>query len=173
MRLLSYEDKWKTLADLLMEIQKMGEKIPSSVMNDLRSAKTIIQVLKRDPTHMESLTRAEVYLKNVEAYAVSVAEKKGPEMVQDWLTRINQPESAECKKSKEVAGSPRVSKDKKWIRIKQTEELTLEKVLKPAENFGVSVKIEENGDVLVFGDEKDLKSFVKNIAKQFEVTRKG
>ncbi|MCW4022165.1 MAG: DUF2096 family protein [Candidatus Bathyarchaeota archaeon] len=168
-----YEDKWKTLADLLMEIQKMGENIPSTVMNDLRSAKTIIQVLKQDPNHMESLARAEVYLKNVEAYAVSAAEKKGPERVQEWLKRINQPEVKDCEKSKDSAVSPKVSRDKKWIRIKLTEELSLENVRKLSESFGVSIKVEENGDVLVFGDEKDLKSYVKNIAKQFKASRKG
>ena len=173
MKTLSYEDKWKTLADLLIEIQKMGEKIPSTVMNDLRSAKTIIQVLKREPTHMESLARAEVYLKNVEVYAVSVVEKKCPEMVQDWLKRINQPKTKDCEKSKESTVSPKVSRDKKWIRIKQTEELSLESLQKLLENVDASVEVEENGDILVFADEKDVKSFVKNIAKQFKASRKG
>ncbi|MDG6223132.1 MAG: DUF2096 family protein [Candidatus Bathyarchaeota archaeon] len=170
---MSYEDKWKTLSDLLIEIQKMGEKIPSKVMNDLRSAKTIIQVLKRDPNHMESLSRVEVYLKNVEAYAVFVAEKKGPKMVQDWLKRINQPEKRNCTKSREIIVGPKVSRDKKWIRIKPTDELRFENVQKLSENVEVSVKVEENGDILVFGDEKNVKSFVKAMAKQFQASRKG
>ena len=172
MKTLSYEDKWRTLADLLMQIQKMGEKIPPTVMNDLRSAKTIIQVLKQDSTHAESLARAEVYLKNVEAFAVSVAEKKGPELVQDWLTRINQPETSECEKSKQPSASLRVSRDKKWLRIKQTDELTLEKVQKFSETVGVSIEVEENGDFLVQGNEDDVKSFVKTLAKHFQDSRK-
>ncbi|MEJ2243381.1 MAG: DUF2096 family protein [Candidatus Bathyarchaeota archaeon] len=169
---MSYEDKWKTLADLLIEIQKMGEKIPSTVMNDLRSAKTIIQVLKRDPTHMESLARAEVYIKNVEAYAISVVEKNNPEIVQDWLKRINQPKTKDRKKTKNPV-LPKTSKDKKWMRIKQTDELSLETVQNLSKNFDVSIKVEENGDILVFGDEKDLKSIVKNVTKQFERIRNG
>ena len=172
MKTLSYEDKWKTLADLLIEIQKMGEKIPSTVMNDLRSAKTIIQVLKRDPTHMESLVRAEVYIKNVEAYAISVVEKNNPEIVQDWLKRINQPKTKDRKKTKNPV-LPKTSKDKKWMRIKQTDELSLETVQNLSKNFDVSIKVEENGDILVFGDEKDLKSIVKNVTKQFQALRKG
>ena len=170
---MSYEDKWKTLSDLLIEIQKMGEEIPSTVMNDLRSAKTIIQVLKRDPTHMESLARAEVYLKNVEAYAISVAEKKGLETVQDWLKRINQPETKKAKKAKKSTVSPRVSRDTKWIRIKKTDELSLEKVQKLSETVGASIKVEENGDILVFGDENDVKNLVKIMAKQLQAARKG
>lgn len=173
MKTLTYEDKWKTLADLLIEIQKMEEKIPSTVMNDLRSAKTIIQVLKRDPTHMESLARAEVYLKNVEAYAISVAEKNSPEMVQDWLKRINQPETKDHKKTKNNGLIPKTSKDKKWMRIKQTDELSLETVQKLSKNYVVSIKVEENGDILVFGDEKDLKRLVKDMTKHFETARKG
>ena len=122
---------------------------------------------------MESLARVEVYLKNVEAYAVSVAEKMGPELVQDWLTRINQPQTTEYKKSKEDTSSPRVSMDKKWLRIKQTDEFTLERVQKLSETAGVSVEVEENGDFLVSGDEDDVKSFVKNMAKEFQASRKG
>jgi hypothetical protein len=169
---MSYEDKWKILSDFLIEIQKMREKIPSTVMDDLRSAKTIIQVLKRDPTHAESLTRAEVYLKNVEAYVVSVAEKKDPERVQDWLKRINQPKIRDCEKSKVSSVSPKVSENKKWIRIKQIKELPLEKVEKFSENVGVSIKVEKNGDILVYGDEKNVKSFVKTMAKQFQASRR-
>jgi hypothetical protein len=43
---MSYEEKWKVLADLLAELQEKGETIPADVINDLRSAKTMIQVLK-------------------------------------------------------------------------------------------------------------------------------
>ena len=41
------------------------------------------------------------------------------------------------------------------------------------QNVDASVEVEENGDILVFADEKDVKIFVKNIAKQFEASRKG
>ena len=173
MKTLSYEDKWKTLADLLIEIQKMGIKSPSTVMNDLRSAKTIIQVLKRDPTQMESLARAEFYLKNVEAYSISVAEKNSPEIVQDWLKRINQPKTKDHNKTKNSALLPKTFRDKKWMRIKQTNELSLETVQNLSKNFDVSINVEENGDILVYGDEKDLKNVVKNMTKQFEEIRKG
>ena len=50
---MSYEENWKVLADLLTELRKKGEKIPTHIMNDLRSAKTMIQILKADPTHMK------------------------------------------------------------------------------------------------------------------------
>jgi len=172
MKKLSYDYKWKKLSDLLIEIQKMGEEIPLKVMNDLRSAKTIIQILKRDPTHTESLTRIEVYLKNVEAYIISVAEKNGSETVQDWLKKINQTETKSEKSPVPTAG-PKVSRDEKWIRIKQIEEIPLEKVKTMSEKLGLSVKVEENGDIIVFGDKKDVKSFVKNMAKQFQGSRKG
>jgi hypothetical protein len=172
MKSLSYEYKWKKLSDLLIKTQKMGEKIPSKVMNDLRSAKTIIQVLKRDPTHIESLARVEVYLKNVEAYVISIAEKNGSEMVQEWLKKINQSET-KCKKSPDSTVSPKVSQDEKWIRIKQIKEIPLENVEKMSEKLGLSVKVEENGDIIIVGDEKGVKSFVKSMAKQFEASRKG
>ena len=110
---MRHEEKWKTLADLLIEIQEMGTKIPANVMDDLRSAKTIIQVLKADPTHIESVTRVEVYLKNVEAYAISVAEKMGTKTVQDWLQKLEQSGIEKQEKLHSSIVPPRVPRDKR------------------------------------------------------------
>jgi hypothetical protein len=62
---MSYEEKWKVLADLLVEVQEKGKKNPAEILNDLRSAKTMIQILKANPTNIESLSRIETYLRNV------------------------------------------------------------------------------------------------------------
>ena len=82
---MSYDEKWKVLDELLIELQKRGEKIPADVMKDLRSAKTIIQVLKADPSHLESSSRIDTYLRSVESYAILTAEKLG--IAEKWLKK--------------------------------------------------------------------------------------
>ena len=85
---MNYIVYWKVLADLLIELQKRNEKIPTEVMNDLRSAKTIIHILKADPTHAESISRVDTYLRSVESYAIFTAEKFG--IVEEWLKKLKE-----------------------------------------------------------------------------------
>ena len=129
---MSYEKKWKILADLLLELQKRGEKTPTEIMNDLRSAKTIIQVLKADPTHTESISRIDTYMRSVESYAIFAAENLGIKTVEKWLKKLKDPNRIKRKEKMETAsriilGIPR---DKNWVRIQISEDTPLEAVEK-------------------------------------------
>ena len=75
---MGYEETWKVLADLIAELRKKGEVIPASVMNDLRSAKTMMQIFKADPSHIENIPRIETYLENVEFFDVAEASARCP-----------------------------------------------------------------------------------------------
>ena len=172
---MSYEKKWKVLADLLIELQKRGEKISADVMKDLRSAKTIIQVLKVDPTHTESFSRMDTYLRNVEAYAIFAAEKLGPKIAEEWLRRIKDTKIAKMNNKTKVV--PRfvsgVPRDKKWLRVQTSEDTPLEEVEKLVNASYLSFKMQENGYILVYGSEKNIKSFVKMMTEQFRGTREA
>jgi hypothetical protein len=172
---MSYEEKWKILADLLTKLQERGEKIPAEVINDLRSANTMIQVLKADPTHIEIISRIDTYLRSVESYAIFAAEKLGTETVEEWLKKLKDTKRAK-KKEERVAGSrftPRVPHDKSWMRIKISDDTPLEDVKKLVRESRLSYKMQENGCILVYGNEKNIKSFVKRMAKQFRGSRNG
>ena len=163
-----YENKWKVLADLLIELQKKGEKTPSDIMQDLRSAKTIIHVLKADSTHAESISRIENYLRNVEFYVISTAEKLGPETVQDWLKKLKDPTKEETEEKNEacrlVFGVPR---DKNWVRIQITEQAPLKELQKLAKQNSLDYTPKENGYLVVYGEKNNIKSFVRSVAKRF------
>ena len=170
---MSYEKKWNVLADLLKELQKRGKKIPAEVIKDLRSAKTIIQVLKADPTHTESINRIDTYLRNVETYAIFAAEELGTEMMEEWLKKLNDTKIAKINETTEfisrfIAGVP---KDKKWIRVQTSKDTPLEDVKKLVKDSNVLYTVQKNGFILVFGDEKNIKSFVKMMTKQFRGSR--
>ena len=128
---MSYEKKWKLLADLLKELQEMGKKIPADVLNDLRAAKTMIQVMKADPTHIESISRIDTYLRTVEAYTVLTMEKQGKENVEELLKKLKEPERVEKNEKVETASRfvTKVPRNKKWIRIQISEDI-LEKEMK-------------------------------------------
>ncbi|RLI31321.1 hypothetical protein DRO48_01025, partial [Candidatus Bathyarchaeota archaeon] len=86
-----YEAVWRALESLIREFRKKGIEVPPFVMDDLRSAKTLIEVLKMDTTAEKTAERAETYLKNVEAYLLSIAEEKlGPEEATKWARKIDE-----------------------------------------------------------------------------------
>jgi hypothetical protein len=172
---MSYEENWKVLADLLTELRKKGEKIPTDVMNDLRSAKTMIQILKADPTHIENIPRIETYLRNVESYAVLVAQEKlGTEFVERWLRKLEKAKKTEIEEKEEVTtrfvlGLPR---DKNWVRVQISKDTPREDVESLVKENKLSCKIQKNGYILVYGNGKSIKSFVKKMAGKFRGTRK-
>ena len=172
---MSYEEKWKVLADLLIELRERGEKIPTDVMHDLRSAKTMIQVLKADPAHIENIARIDTYLRSVESYAIFTAEKYGTEIVEEWLEKLEIEKGGKNKEKKEIAsrfilGVPR---DKNWVRIQISEDTPAEEIKKLVEASNLSYKMQKNGYMLVYGNGENIKSFVKTMAETFRGTRNG
>ena len=172
---MSYEEKWKVLTDLLIELQERGEKIPADVMHDLRSAKTMIQVLKADPTHIESISRIDTYLRSVESYAIFTVENYGTEIVEEWLKKLEIEKRVRNKEKKEtasrfIAGVPR---DKNWVRIQISEDTPPEDIKKLVEASNLSYKMQKNGYMLVYGNGENIKSFVKKMAEKFRGTRNG
>jgi hypothetical protein len=169
---MTYEEKWKILADLLTELQERGEKIPAEVINDLRSAKTMIQVLKADPAHTENISRIDTYLRNVESYAIFTAEKGGTETVEEWLKKLEEPKRVKKKEKRDAAPRfvPRVPRDKNWLRIQISKDIPQEDMKKLVKESGLSYKMQKNGYMLVYGNGKNIKSLVKKLAEQFRGT---
>ena len=172
---MSYERKWKLLADLLTKLQENGEKIPADVLNDLRSAKTMIHVLKADPTHIESISRIDTYLRTVEAYTIFTMEKKRKGNVEEWLKKLKGQARVEIneKVKKNSTFVTRVPRNKNWIRIQISEDIPREEMKELAEENGLSYRLEQNGYILVHGDKENMKLLVKRLAEQFRGARKG
>jgi hypothetical protein len=171
---LGYEEVWGVLSDLLTELRKKGETIPADVVNDLRSAKTMIQVLKADLTHIENIPRIETYLENVEFHLISTAQDKlGVESVERWMKKL---EEARRRVYQEEKATPRfvpgIPRDKRWVRVQVTEDTPRKDIERLAEENRLSSKMQEDGYVLVYGKNENIKSFLKKMAERFRSARK-
>ena len=68
-----------------------GEEIPKQIMDDLRSAKTLIEVLKVKPGQIETAAKVECYLSSVESYLIITAKEKfGDKYVKNWVKKIEE-----------------------------------------------------------------------------------
>jgi len=173
---MGYEERWKVLADLLTELRRKGEKISTDVMNDLRSTKTMIQILKADPTHIENIPRVETYLGNVESHLIFAAQEKfGSEFVERWMKKLEEARitvKVEGKAEAPPRFVPGLPKGKRWMRVQISEDTSQEDVERIAKENKLSCKMQKNGYMLVYGNSESIKTFVKKMAEKVRGARK-
>jgi len=170
---MGYEEVWNVLADLVTELRNKGQVIPANVMNDLRSAKTMIQVFKADTTHIENIPRVEIYLENVEAQLISMAQKKaGSKFVAKWMERLEEARRKVSEEKKSARFVPGLPRDKHWVRVQISEDTPQKEIEKLAKENNLSHKIQKDGYMLVYGDDENVKAFVKKMAEKFRGARR-
>jgi hypothetical protein len=165
---MGYLAMWKVLEEIITEFRKKQLPIPERVMNDLKSAKTMIKIVNADTGHGENSLKIEEYLGSVEAYLVTEAQKHfAPEQIDNWLKRLEQANCETCEENTEesrfVAGVPR---DQKWIRVEPLANLPVEKLKQLAEETNLTISLQEDGRIVVYGQAEDLKEFVKKMTTQ-------
>ena len=177
---MGYEAVWKVLEEIIIELRKKGIETSQSVMNDLKSAKVLMNVLdvsERDRS--EAVTKIEQYLGSVEAYILTEAQKTFPSArIETWLRRIEENSCDTCQtcgvatektgktekvEAKFVTGVPR---DQKWIRVEPLTSLPAEKLKQLAEETNLSLREEKDGHLIVHGSAENIKIFVKKMTEQ-------
>jgi len=172
---MGHDEVWKTLADLITEFRRRGEPIPSNVMEDLRAAKTMIQVLRADPNRIENVPSIELYLGNVESYLIFEAQKKfGSEFVEEWMQKIREARETKAVEEKPEPSSrfvPGLPRGQRWVRVQISKETAEKEVKGLADELGLSHKKQKNGYMLVYGEEEKLKLFVKKTAEKLSAAK--
>jgi hypothetical protein len=174
---LPHEKVWLALEDLIKEFRKRGETIPSEVMEDLRAAKSLIQVSRAKPSLSEDSTQIEVCLNNIEFYLIPKAQERfGQEFANEWMKRLAK---ARKEATEEDVGSsvskflPGMPRDTPWVRVKISEDIRQEIVEALAKESGLQTSDKEDGYLLLYGDKEKLSFFIKKMTERFRGTRKS
>ncbi|HLN44447.1 MAG TPA: DUF2096 family protein [Candidatus Sulfotelmatobacter sp.] len=170
---MGYLTTWKILEEIVIEFRKKNLAIPEHIMNDLRAAKTLINLIDTGECQDETKLKVEQYLSTVEAYLVTEAQKIFPsERINEWLKKLETSSSntygSQAKQMHEVRNRfvPGLPRDQKWIRVKPIVSLPQEKLEHFAKEAGLSVKAEEDGYLTVYGDATSIRGFVKLMTEQ-------
>jgi len=172
---MSYLAVWKVLEEMIIDFRKRGIAVPTNVVQDLKYAKTLVNVLKTDFSQIETSKRIDEYLQNVELYLISKAQEKlGNEYVDKWLKRLDEATKKTIDGENEavrfVHGVPR---EQHWIRIIPSKELSFEMLKALAEEQNLALEVQKDGCLLVHGEDDNVKDFVKKIATKYGLkTRK-
>jgi len=166
---MGYLAAWKVLEEMITDFRKEGITIPAEIISNLRHAKTLINVLRADPTRLGTNQKVEQHLLRIESYLVSEGQKKfGEDYVEQWLKRLNKAGDKvvgeEEKETRFVSGVPR---EQKWIRVKPSAELPVEGIKALAEELNLSFNLQNDGCLLVYGEDRSIKDFVKKMTAEY------
>jgi hypothetical protein len=166
---MGYSAAWKVLEEMITDFRKRGMIIPTEIMSDLRSAKTLINVLKADPSRVDTSQKVDEYLLNVESYLVSEGQKTfGTEYVEEWLKRLDEASKKMLEEEKEETKSVlSLPREHKWIRVKPSAEFPVEKLKTLAEESHLSYNVQNDGCLLVYGEDGRIKEFIKKMATKY------
>jgi hypothetical protein len=161
--------KWKFLEDMVADFRRRGVAVPADVISDLKSAKTMIMILKADPRSEEISRKIEEHLEKVEICLVSEAQEQfGVEFVDEWLQKLEKESQRENEEGLEQARFvPSLPQGQKWVRVKSSAEMSIKELRKLAEENGLSCTAQSDGYLLVFGQGQRIEGFVKKMATKY------
>jgi hypothetical protein len=173
---LFHEGVWRVLDDLIVEFRKRGETVPSEVMEDLRSAKSLIHISQANPSTSRDTTQIEVYLSNVEIYLMPRAQKFGRRFVEQWMKRLEKARAGATEQftigstiSKFLPGIPR---DTPWVRVRISEDISRDTAEAVARESGLLTDSQEKGYLLVYGQKEKLQLFIRKMTEKLRGTKK-
>lgn len=164
---MSWEARWKILSDTIVDLCRRGERVPQNIVNDLRSAKVMLEVVRADRARPENVARLEEYLSNVESYVLSAAKNVfGEDYVNNILRRLCELEREGFILEEPTRFRPGLPREERWVRIQVTEMTPLEFIREVASGLNLKFRVEEDGYVLVYGAEENVKAFIKKISER-------
>ncbi len=163
---------WKIQEEMIADLRKRGITIPEKIMNDLKTAKTIIRISKAASLE-DTAQNIETYLANIESFLITEAEKLfGTEYADEWLRKLDKAGKTADEPEDNTRFVPEFPREQKWIRVKPTNDLPLEMLKIMADELKLAYKAQHDGYLLVYGEDKPVKDFVKKMtAKHSSKTR--
>jgi hypothetical protein len=163
---LGYSAVWKILDQMVEDLKKRRAEVPENVIDDLKSAKTLLRVHNANYASAETLEKIARHLENVEACLIFEAQKHfGDKYVNEWLRKIDaasreKTEDVEMHKQRFVPG---VSREQKWIRVQPSKDSPNQALAELAGELGLSCLLQKDGHLLIYGTEEALKEFIKKM----------
>ena len=170
---LPSEQNWLVLQHLISDLTKKGYEIPDGINPEMGLIRSSISSYKRDPSHpdlIDSLTKAEMSLNNVQSTLLTIAEEEGEEYVEHWFDLLKQ--VMQGKEVFEFANSrsrflantpPGLTTGRINLRVPLAEE----RVQEIAEWNGLIIEFDDDVTVQLHGDKENLQVGLKEMGSFF------
>jgi hypothetical protein len=171
---MGYLDTWKVLEGIMAEFREKGMIIPSEIMEDLKSAWTTIRMIKSGANNEEIIQKLAQYLVNVESYLVSEGEKAfSAKHTDEWLKRLSEASrKIDNEGDEEMRFAPGIPREQKWIRVKPSAELPVNKLKTLIADSALSYKTQPNDSLLIYGKHDQIKTFIEKMTAKYKIATK-
>ncbi|OGD44946.1 hypothetical protein A3K79_06225 [Candidatus Bathyarchaeota archaeon RBG_13_46_16b] len=168
---MGYLDTWKVLEGIMAEFREKSMIVPSEVMEDLKSARTTIRMIKSGANNEEVIQKLAQYLINVESYLVSEGEKTfSAKHVDEWLKRLGEASrKIDEEGEEETRFVPGIPREQKWIRVKPSAELPVDKLRALIADSTLYYKTQPDDSLLVYGKHDQIKTFVEKMTAKYKL----
>jgi hypothetical protein len=101
------------------KLRKKTVGISIEILNNLRSAKVLLEITDSSANHEETAIKIERYLENVEIYVFSeIQERFEVKTVEVWLKQLAEAQCREDQSIEENKFISGITRNQKWIRVK-------------------------------------------------------
>jgi len=172
---MGYAATWKVLEGIIAEFREKSVTVPLEIMEDLRSARTMIRMMKNGACNEETIRKIEHYLINLESYLVSEGQKMfSAKHVDEWLNRLSEASrNVADEGEEETRFVPGIPREQKWIRVKPSTELPVDKLVTLATELTLSCKILADDSLLIYGEDEQVKAIIKRMTVKRKPETRG
>lgn len=165
---MNYEYLWKELEFLVIELRSKDKRIPKEVVEDLKSARTLMTIQKINPS---SPIKAEVedFLSRTEMALLSHAEfYLGKKYADKWFRRIQEAKSKDSnytdeKKLSFVTGIP---KGEDMVRVRVSELIDMPSLVKMSSSLGLEYRKENKNVIIIHGSPEKIRVFMRQLTEK-------
>ncbi|MEM3564832.1 MAG: DUF2096 family protein [Candidatus Jordarchaeaceae archaeon] len=167
-----FENEWYVLNDMLGDLKSKKIRVPSSVAENLRYARFIIEHYKETPgieTHMhyDYLTDLEVVLNNVKATLFEGARELGEDYVALWKKKIEEAPLNYPPRRKTLVKGLRRDGKLDFVRITFNRDVPKTELLHIAEEHNVNIYFQDDKVVVVSGAPEKIKKAIRLMAEKY------
>ncbi|KON26678.1 hypothetical protein AC480_05300 [miscellaneous Crenarchaeota group archaeon SMTZ1-55] len=166
---MNYEPAWRVLEALVLDLKKKHVIVLPDLIDDLKSAQTLINIYKTDPTALEVVTQIETYFETLESNLLYLAGSDvGEDYANAWLRRLYEARMQGGRetppgRSRFVSGVP---KGEYWIRIQLSDLIRDEEVDTLLAQRGLISEAQANGYRLIYGKKENVTAFIKEVSEK-------
>ena len=164
----NYLEVWRVLDELVNVIKGRSRNVPKDVISELRSVKALINMFILDKTKLETLTKIEAHLGNIEQTLLYIAESDvDRDLADTYLKKILEARGKETIEQKTPSRFiPAIPRDQHWIRVRIDEDINKSEVETLADELELSLKEQDEEYVIIYGDEKKIKNLIQKMAER-------
>jgi hypothetical protein len=160
---MGHLEVWKVIEEMITDLRRKGIVVPLEAVTELRCAKTLIHVLEADPNQTDISQEIDKCLFGLECNMMSKGQVLGAEYLEKWTERFEKAKGTLGETKGESTLLWDIPRCSKWVRINSSA-LSFEETSKFADELHLTCIPQDEGVMLVQGEDEQLRELVKRMA---------